>query len=476
MRLAAILIVYAGVLTAQSADQVKVGGLTVTGSVRERVESWSWFNGPGDSNYTFSGSILRLAVGQTRDDFEWKLEFAAPIVLGLPEHASGAGALGQYGTGALYYYSDGRSQNAALVFAKQGYLKWKFGERRQSVRTGRFEFQDGTETVPRDATLAALKRDRVAQRLIGTFNFSHVGRSFDGVQYVYDGTSNLTLMGARPTRGVYQVDGWGEVNLAVGYAALTRPSPLKTGTGEWRVFAIEYDDWRNVVKTDNRLLAARTADRESIRVETSGGNYVHAFETSAGTFDALLWGALQTGKWGRLAHRAGAYAVEGGYQPPVRVLNPWFRGGFDWESGDGNPNDSSHGTFFQILPTPRQYARFPFYSQMNLRDLFGEAILRPHKKVSLRADVHSLSLTNRSDLWYQGGGAHQPWTFGYSGRPSNGHAGLGTVVDGSADYTVNRALTLTAYFAVARGGAVPASIYGSGGNGRFAYLQMLYSF
>ena len=57
---------------------------------------------------------------------------------------------------------------------------------------------------------------------------------------------------------------------------------------------------------------------------------------------------------------------------------------------------------------------------MNNRDVFGELQLRPSKKISVRSDVHSLRLANRNDLWYSGGGAFQPWTFGYTGRPSNG--------------------------------------------------------
>jgi len=96
-------------------------------------------------------------------------------------------------------------------------------------------------------------------------------------------------------------------------------------------------------------------------------------------------------------------------------------------SGDGNPNDGVHGTFFQILPTPRVYARFPFFNMTNNRDTFGELVLRPAKALTIRSDVHSLALANRDDLWYSGGGMFQPWTLGYTGRPSNGQSGLATL-------------------------------------------------
>jgi hypothetical protein len=59
-------------------------------------------------------------------------------------------------------------------------------------------------------------------------------------------------------------------------------------------------------------------------------------------------------------------------------LKPWLRGGYTLGSGDGNPNDCTHGTFFQILPTPRPFARFPFFNMENNRDIMGALILRPH--------------------------------------------------------------------------------------------------
>src|SRR6266516_2815515 len=155
------------------------------------------------------------------------------------------------------------------------------------LKLGRMEFIDGTEVTPKDATLAALKRDRIAHRLIGNFGFSDVGRSLDGVQYVLNRSKlNFTFVAARPTRGVFQVDGWGELNANVLYGALTGQMPGKGGSGEWRVFALGYSDYRDgVVKTDNRPLAARTADTGHIHIGTYGGHYLQTLSSSPGTLD-----------------------------------------------------------------------------------------------------------------------------------------------------------------------------------------------
>jgi hypothetical protein len=63
---------------------------------------------------------------------------------------------------------------------------------------------------------------------------------------------------------------------------------------------------------------------------------------------------------GAASQHAGAFVGEAGWEPPVKLLKPWVSAGYSYGSGGGNPTDSRHGTFFQDLPTPREYARFPF--------------------------------------------------------------------------------------------------------------------
>ena len=461
------------------ASPVKIGDLTVSGSLRTRIESWDWFTGNANNQYTYPGSILRLSLSESRKGFDWQIELALPFLLGLPADAIAAGSQGQLGFGATYFAANGRNTNAAMLFAKQGFLRFNElgGVKGQSLKLGRMEFIDGTEVAPKDSTLASLKRERIAHRLIGNFGFSDVGRSFDGAQYSLTRSKlNLTLLAARPTRGVFQVDGWGELKANVFYGALTGQLPGKTASAEWRIFGLGYSDYRDgVVKTDNRPPAARTADTDHINIGTYGGHYLQTVQSPLGAFDLLAWGALQNGSWGRLAHRAGALAAEAGWQPAaLRAFRPWLRGGLDYGSGDGNPNDNTHGTFFQVLPTPRVYTRFPFFNMMNNRDAFGELILRPSKTLTIRGDVHSLALANRNDLWYSGGGIFQPWTFGYTGRPSNGQSGLATLFDGSADYNLNAHASIGLYYGHAAGKLVVQSIYPNGRNANLGYLELTF--
>jgi hypothetical protein len=471
-------------------QSITLGPIAVSGSLRTRAYSWDWFGDSANGDYMYPGSLVRLGFSQSKKRYDWQLELALPFVLDLPPDAIAPGAAGQLGLGATYFAANTSRTNAAAFFIKQGAIRVKFPRGLgdpgspgsivgQSLKIGRMEFNDGAEVVPKNAALAALKRDRISQRLLGNFGFSDVGRSIDGVLYAFNrAASNFTFLGGRPTQGVFQVDGWGELNVNVLYGAWTRQLGGRANTGEWRLFGLGYHDYRDgVLKTDNRVLVTRRADTESISIATYGGHVLRIAETAAGPVDVLAWGALQTGSWGTLAQRAGAFAAEVGWQPPLlQRLQPWIRGGYDYGSGDGDATDERHGTFLPVLPTPRVYARFPFFNMMNCADAFAELILRPRQGVTVRTDVHALRLANANDLWYSGGGAFQPATFGYTGRPSSGQSGLATLYDVSGDYALNAHLGLGVYYGYAAGKPVTQAIYPTGDSAHFGYVELLLRF
>jgi len=122
------------------------------------------------------------------------------------------------------------------------------------------------------------------------------------------------------------------------------------------------------------------------------------------------------------------------------------------------------------------YARTPFFNQMNNTDAFGELTLRPSKYLALRSDVHSLKVANPADLWYSGGGAFQPSTFGFSGRTVSGATNLANLYDLSGDITVNSHIAVGIYYGYATGSAIPQAIYSSSDGLHFAYAEALLRF
>ncbi len=443
---------------------------------RARADTWQWFTAPPTSStYPYGESQLRIAVAQRVQHWDWELELMQPALLDLPNDAvAPVAAQGQLGLGGTYYAANGNNSYPAAAFLKQGFLRYHFNGADKNLRLGRFEFFDGQETHPQNTTIAWLQSHRIAQRLIGNFGFTNAQRSFDGVDGHYgSGSWDVTAMAARADQGVFNMNGNPELNVDLQYLAYTR-SALNQHL-LWRAFAIGYHDGRTgILKVDNRPMAARVADLHNIRIGTYGGDLLASIPAGPGAIDALAWGVLQNGSWGVQSDHAGAAALEAGYKFSRVATTPWLRGGWFRGSGDNNPTDNKHGTFFQLLTTPRVYARFPFYNLMNSSDEFVQVIDQPARRLALRSDLHWLQLTSSQDLWYSGGGAFDNKVFGYTGRPANGHSSFATVADISSNWQATKNLAVNLYYGHAFGKSAIAAIYPTGSNAQFGYVELVY--
>lgn len=470
---AALLILSVGTVCQSQSSGLGNSPVSVSVYDRTHVEAWNWFAAPPYANtYGYAESLLRVSVAQKLHNWDWQLELAQPAILDAPSDAvSSVSAQGQLGLGGSYYAANVSSYPAAAFF-KQGFAR--FDGENSNLRLGRFEFFEGQETAVKNPTIGWLQTNRIAQRLIGNFGFANAQRSFDGMDgQFHTGAWNITAMAARADQGVFNMNGNPELNVDLQYLALTRSNWKERVL--WRAFAIGYHDGRTgLTKTDNRALTVRSADHQNIRIGTYGGDLLASIPAGPGNFDFLVWGALQDGRWGALSHNANAAAVEGGYQLTKLTTAPWLRGGWFRSSGDNNSTDTSHNTFFQILPTPRVYARLPFYNLMNSTDEFVQLMDKPVKRLALRSDLHWLQLTSPHDLWYQGGGAFDNKVFGFVGRPANGATSFASVPDISADWKATKSLDINAYYAYAQGKTVVAAIYPTNRNMEYGYLEFVY--
>lgn len=443
---------------------------------RGRAEAWQWYAAPPQTNtYSYGETLLRIGIAQRIQHWDWQLEVSQPTILNAPDYSvSPVTAQGQLGLGGTYFASNTNNSYPVAAFLKQGYARYHFAGTDKTLRLGRFEFFDGQETSPKNPTVAWLQANRVANRLISNFAFTNAQRSLDGVDAHYGGQAwDITALAARADQGVFNMNGNPELNVDVQYLAFTKSAAAQHLL--FRAFAIGYHDGRTgLTKTDNRALAVRAADHGNIRIGTYGANLIATTPAGPGNFDLVLWGALQNGRWGALSQSANAVAIEGGYQLSKVASAPWLRGGWWHSSGDNNPNDTTHKTFFQVLPTPRVYARDPFYNLMNSTDGFVQIIDKPTKKLALRSDLHWLQLTEGNDLWYQGGGAYDNKVFGFTGRPGNGHNSFASVADISADYQAMKSLAINVYYSHSWGKSVIGAIYPANRNEQFGYLELVY--
>ena len=443
---------------------------------RLRTDANNWYaDPPYTSTYPYVEQLLRISVAQRMKHFDWAAELASADVFDLPTTAvSPVTAQGSLGLGGNYFSANSSNSLPAAASFRQGYIRYHAAGPDTTIRIGRFEYFEGAETTPRDKTLLWLQTNRIAQRLIGNFGFSNGQRSFDGLDGHYGkGTWDLAGMAGRATQGVFNMNANPELNVDLQYLAFTKRQFQDRLL--FRTFAIGFHDGRiGIAKTDNRALAARQADHKNIRVGAYGADVLAAVPVGPGAFDLLFWGVLQNGQWGALLQQAAAFATEAGYRFTAVASKPWVRGGVFRSTGDHNNSDTVHNTFFQILPTARVYARFPFYDMQNSTDSFVQVVDNPTKKLEIRSDLHFLRLTSSSDLWYQGGGAYDTKTFGYAGRPSGGHNSLASVADISSDYQLTPNFALNLYYAHSYGRSVIASDYVASRSADFGYLELVY--
>ncbi len=198
--------------TADPSDPIKLGDVTVTGSLRSRLYVWDWFQAAkGENQYEYSGNLLRLNFSEKLSAWDWDAEFAVPFLLGLPSGATGPAPQGALGLGSNYFTANSGRSNTAMIFPKQLYVRFDAlgGSEGQTLQIGPLHVSStGAKLHRRTPRSLHVKRDRVSQRLLGDFGWSDVGRSFDGVHYSFSTPSNnFTFVGAVPTRGVFQV-GW----------------------------------------------------------------------------------------------------------------------------------------------------------------------------------------------------------------------------------------------------------------------------
>jgi Alginate export len=456
-----------------------IGSVIIGGELSGRGQYWNWFLGSTRAHYAFGQSLLRLDLSQHASKYGWKISIAQPSLYALPPNAFVPGTNTPLGYGPVYYAANGNERNTAGASVQEAYVSVHgIDHNHSTLRVGRFLFNDGLEKKPESADLAWLVRERLSQRLIGDSEWTGITRSFDGAHFSSDigASSNLSLMAGRVTKGVFQTDALGEMDVATFYGAYTREFVTPHTDSELRVFGLGYRDGRNVLKSDNRPVAVRQADTGDINIGTFGLSYALVTPIRyTGKWDIVVWGAEQIGHWGSLTQRANSGLFELGWHPPIPKSHLWLRAGAFFASGDGNPNDRKHATFFQPLPSEQLYARLPFYTLQNTEDYTGQVIWQPHRRLELRSEVHKVKLHAVNDEWYLGTGAFQNSTFGYDIVPDNDHRGLGNYVDFSPKYQATEHLALRAYVGAMSGKGVQTSSL-KGKKGGFTFLEIAYRF
>lgn len=208
-----------------------------------------------------------------------------------------------------------------------------------------------------------------------------------------------------------------------------------------------------------------------------------------GKLGAWDYTAELAGQFGRVTGKIGAatarldqealnICLSGGYTWKDATWSPRVGVGYDFASGDGNPNDGKSGTFELLFPTNhRHYGQMDVVSQRNIHDPRVNISVKPAKGLSVSLDYHAFFLADTQDYFYPEAG---------SGRASNGyglHPGyssfVGTELDLDATYTIKPwAVVRAGYAHFFVGDYITQSLAAKGGaqDADWVYLQTVISF
>lgn len=166
------------------------------------------------------------------------------------------------------------------------------------MKGGRVGINDGVEVLYGKPKIDWLKRTRLSERLVGTWDWTDVGRRYDGGIIDYNReTFDINLYGGNVLQSGFDFDdGYkGLKNVNIGGGTLTiKKDALVSGT-EFRIFDIYY--------FDNRTSAKALAG-DSLEINTIGVSMVGVYPVDSGEMDTLLWIAFQGGDFGNSDQQA----------------------------------------------------------------------------------------------------------------------------------------------------------------------------
>jgi hypothetical protein len=297
----------------------------------------------------------------------------------------------------------------------------------------------GTKDLPLSLKVGRQELSYGDERLVGAFDWDNIGRVFDTAKLRYE-------------QGQFWVDAF------IGRVVI--PDDNQFDQPNW-------NDWFSGIYGSTRALVPKTelqfyfladnASANSPKDVTSAGKGnsprdIYTIGTRFQTLPGQLHGWDLNGEFAgqfgdfeyapgtpgvingqRLNHLAYATHIEGGYTFTVQDLKPRLALGFDYASGDDNPNDKEHNTFVNLYPTNHKfYGAMDFLSWQNLIDPYFKASIAPAKGLSVALTYNALWLATTSDFFYQANQA--PRTTGGYGIHAQEGSFAGQEIDLVATY------------------------------------------
>ena len=377
---------------------------------------------------------------------------------------------GSFGPGKNYFTNSGSNDTAPYELGLAEFSVLLHPIDPVMLNLGRQGLKDVQEKPTGDHRFDWLKSARLSERLIGTYEWTNNARRFDGFSGSYDAQNwNVSGFGAGVLQGGFDYQNSFEELNSVKTAGLSFTSKRGSwvpGT-EVRFFDIMYRD-------DRAVTIASLGDR--LLINAAGASLLGVYPCGPGAFDALLWGAYESGDYGSKTQAAQALIFESGYGWPQAPWSPWLRAGVAYASGNDDPTSSHHGTFFNMAPTNHKfYGIQDLNAFQNLIDILTQLRTQPTPSTSLSLEGHIFRLSNTHDVWYNGSGPSSNTVFGFTANAAPAGTtlspDLGSEVDLVGSYSPQKWLVLELGLSHFEGGDAIKTLFPTHSSSNFLYFQ-----
>lgn len=302
------------------------------------------------------------------------------------------------------------------------------------------------------------------ERLVGSFDWNNIGRTFDAVKIHYAPTKDWFLDAFVSSVVVPDSDEFNFSDFLDGndtgrnqifsglYFSTTALCPLGSTTD---FYAFELHEEHDAGDTDFVTLGTRV---KADVTKTGGWDYETEMAVQFGDVKGKDLSAF-AGHWGA------------GYVWTQLAWKPRVFGEYNFATGDDNAADGDVGTFQNLFPTNHKfYGYMDAFSWQNIHNPAVSFSVQPTKTTKLQLDYHAFFLADTNDAWYRANGVTQV-------RPVKGGAGsfVGTELDLTASWKVCKNFSLLAGYSHFFCGDT-AKATGAADDADFAYVQATLDF
>jgi hypothetical protein len=338
------------------------------------------------------------------------------------------------------------------------------------------------KSFPLEAKLGRQTLNYGEQRLIGSFDWNNLGRTFDAAlirwesgDYRVDTFASSVVLVREDKINASDLFNWSNSDREMvfsGLYATTKAIPAHT-LDAYALWLLQ--DQGNVTNFEP-LLSLRPAGSQGGNPNLSSnygtfGLRLNSDPKKLGGFEYDVEAAFQVGELAGLDLAAAALHTGVGYNFYSLPWKPRLYAQYNYATGDGNPNDGRSTTFQNLFPTNHKfYGYMDLFSWQNLHNPSLTLQLKPLEVLTLAVDYHLFWLATTNDAWYRANGLTRA-------RPITPSAGsfVGSELDLSATWNVTKWASLHGGYSVFFPGDYVRDT-GPADVANFVYLQAQFKF